>query len=67
MKKLIRVWIVCLFCVLLLGGDAIAAPVSATEIQMHLGTADNQLTFVPDRLEFQAGSRYKLVLDNPST
>jgi uncharacterized cupredoxin-like copper-binding protein len=65
MNKLIGVWVVCL-CVLLWGGVAIAAPVSATEIQVHLGTADNQLKFVPDRLEFQAGSRYKLVLDNPS-
>ena len=74
MNKLTSLWIVCLIgvlslSVLLSGGAAIAAPsspVSATEIQVHLGTADNQLKFVPDRLAFQAGSRYKLVLDNPS-
>jgi uncharacterized cupredoxin-like copper-binding protein len=37
-----------------------------TTVQVHLGTADNQLRFEPDILEFAAGQRYKLVLDNPS-
>jgi len=35
-------------------------------VQISLGTEDNQLQFVPDRLTFEAGQRYKLVLDNPS-
>lgn len=49
---------------------AIAAqtPIRQTpiEVQVHLGTAANDLTFVPDHLEFEAGRRYKLILDNPS-
>jgi uncharacterized cupredoxin-like copper-binding protein len=74
MNNLTRVWTLCLLfgllSFLLLGdGAAIAVPISVpatAEIQVHLGTADNQLKFVPDRLEFEAGRRYKLVLDNPS-
>lgn len=38
-----------------------------TEIQVHLGNAAGELKFVPDRLNFQAGQRYKLILDNPSS
>jgi len=38
----------------------------ATEVQVHLGNAAGELKFVPDRLEFTAGQRYKLILDNPS-
>ncbi|MEB3225317.1 MAG: cupredoxin domain-containing protein [Synechococcus sp.] len=49
---------------------AIALPVPAQqpvqEIQVHLGTPQGELKFVPDRLEFTAGKRYKLRLDNPS-
>jgi uncharacterized cupredoxin-like copper-binding protein len=37
------------------------------EISVHLGTAAGELKFVPDQLTFEAGSRYKLVLDNPSS
>lgn len=37
-----------------------------TEVQIHLGNQAGELKFVPDRLEFAAGNRYKLVLDNPS-
>ncbi|MDX2098194.1 MAG: cupredoxin domain-containing protein [Leptolyngbyaceae cyanobacterium bins.59] len=36
------------------------------EIVVALGTAENDLQFVPDRLEFSAGKRYKLTLTNPS-
>jgi len=36
------------------------------EAQIHLGTAADELKFVPDRLQFESGKRYKLVLDNPS-
>ena len=38
----------------------------ATEIAVSLGTAGNELKFVPDSLEFSAFKRYKLVLTNPS-
>ncbi|HIK55301.1 MAG TPA: cupredoxin domain-containing protein [Synechococcales cyanobacterium M55_K2018_004] len=49
--------------------NAIASPANqsmVTEVRVHLGTEDNALTFVPNRLEFSAGKRYKLILDNPS-
>jgi len=39
---------------------------TAIEVAIHLGTAAGELKFVPDQLDFQAGQRYKLVLDNPS-
>lgn len=39
---------------------------SITEVRVHLGTAENELKFVPDHLDFEAGKRYKLILDNPS-
>ncbi|HEY9648619.1 MAG TPA: plastocyanin/azurin family copper-binding protein [Chroococcidiopsis sp.] len=37
-----------------------------SEVQVSLGTTDGALSFVPDRLDFTAGRRYKLVLSNPS-
>nr|WP_225938713.1 plastocyanin/azurin family copper-binding protein [Kovacikia minuta] len=55
---------------------AIAAPTSVTgdlskqaaiEVQVSLGTATDELKFVPDNLEFVTGKRYKLVLNNPSS
>ncbi|EKQ68287.1 putative copper-binding protein [Leptolyngbyaceae cyanobacterium JSC-12] len=52
---------------------AIAAPTAidlsrqpASEIRVHLGNTSNELKFVPNAIEFAAGKRYKLVLDNPS-
>jgi uncharacterized cupredoxin-like copper-binding protein len=67
--------IVCLMivcCMGLLGlfpSIAQAAPVAQpiTEVRVHLSNSDNELKFVPDRFEFQAGKRYKLILDNPSS
>jgi uncharacterized cupredoxin-like copper-binding protein len=44
--------------------DLVRQPV--VEMVVSLGTADNALRFVPDRLDFEAGKRYKLVLTNPS-
>lgn len=35
-------------------------------LQVHLGNATGALVFEPDTLTFQAGIRYKLLLDNPS-
>lgn len=37
-----------------------------TEVQVLLGNEPGELVFVPDRLEFSAGKRYKLILQNPS-
>lgn len=37
------------------------------EQAVNLGTSDDRLVFVPDRLTFRVGGRYKLVLSNPST
>lgn len=36
------------------------------EVNVSLGNQANELHFFPDELEFTAGQRYKLVLDNPS-
>ncbi|NHC37853.1 biphenyl 2,3-dioxygenase [Scytonema millei VB511283] len=38
----------------------------ATEISVSLGTASNELKFVPDSLDLSAFKRYKLILTNPS-
>ena len=46
-------------------GDLARQPV--TTVRVSLGNAANELKFFPDRLEFVAGKRYKLVLDNPSS
>lgn len=52
------------------GTIAHAAPAPSqqtpTTIQIHLGDQDGKLRFVPSHLEFEAGKRYKLILDNPS-
>jgi uncharacterized cupredoxin-like copper-binding protein len=37
-----------------------------TEVKVSLGTTEGELIFVPNNLEFEAGKKYKLVLDNPS-
>ena len=36
------------------------------EVVMKLGTPDGQMRFVPDKLEFETGKLYKLILKNPS-
>jgi uncharacterized cupredoxin-like copper-binding protein len=50
---------------------AIAAVLSNSEplmeVSVHLGNSAEELKFVPDHLEFIAGRRYKLTLDNPSS
>jgi uncharacterized cupredoxin-like copper-binding protein len=45
--------------------QAIAAP-QVNEVKVSLGNSANELKFFPSSLEFVAGQRYKLVLDNPS-
>jgi uncharacterized cupredoxin-like copper-binding protein len=47
-------------------GRAIAAPAPVETVTIHLGTAAGNLRFEPDHLQFTAGQRYRLVLDNPS-
>jgi len=36
------------------------------EVQVHLGNDRGELRFFPKRLQFVAGKRYKLLLNNPS-
>jgi uncharacterized cupredoxin-like copper-binding protein len=47
---------------------AIAAATStpAIEVKVSLGNSANELKFFPNHLEFLAGKRYKLLLNNPS-
>ena len=40
---------------------------SAIEVKVSLGTADEEMKFVPDTLSFERGKYYKLVLHNPSS
>lgn len=39
---------------------------SIETLQVHLGNQAGALVFEPDQLTFDAGKRYKLLLDNPS-
>ncbi|BAW96555.1 blue-copper-protein-like protein [[Synechococcus] sp. NIES-970] len=65
-----KIFVLMILMVLGLTQGAIALPVPAQqplqEIQVHLGNAKGELKFEPDHLEFTAGQRYKLLLDNPS-
>lgn len=52
---------------------AIAAPATfdplhqpVAEVEVHLSSTTNELKFFPSTLNFIAGKRYKLILDNPS-
>lgn len=54
-----------------LGAQAsIAAPAPSQqtplEVRVHMGTEAGELKFVPETFNFEAGKRYKLILDNPS-
>lgn len=39
---------------------------SPIEMSVQMGTPANELKFVPNHLEFEAGKRYTLILSNPS-
>ena len=39
---------------------------AVTEVKVSLGNKTGELEFVPNHLEFVAGQKYKLLLDNPS-
>jgi uncharacterized cupredoxin-like copper-binding protein len=45
---------------------ALAAGAAVDTVAIHLGTAAGELRFDPDHMQFTAGQRYRLVLDNPS-
>ncbi len=54
---------------LALAGPAAAADLShqtPIEVTVRLGSSGGELVFSPNRLTFQAGKLYKLVLENPS-
>ena len=38
----------------------------ATEVNISVGTVDGQMKFTPDKLTFERGTYYKLVITNPS-
>lgn len=73
MKKYKLCWLAIALC-FCLGWFAPAARAESTdlarqpvvEVTVDLGNRDNELRFYPSNLEFVAGKRYKLVLDNPS-
>ena len=39
---------------------------SAIEVRIETGTVNGDLVFVPDKLKFERGNYYKLVIHNPS-
>lgn len=39
----------------------------AVEVKISLGTQDGQVKFIPDRLTFERGKYYKLIISNPSS
>jgi uncharacterized cupredoxin-like copper-binding protein len=43
-----------------------AGPPEALEVRVQTGTASGKRQFVPDRLHFERGKYYKLVIHNPS-
>ncbi len=52
-------------------GDVALAAVAPSQqsietLQVHMGNKSGALVFEPDQLTFEAGKRYKLLLDNPS-
>ncbi|HEY9626685.1 MAG TPA: plastocyanin/azurin family copper-binding protein [Coleofasciculaceae cyanobacterium] len=65
-------WVGIMLLGLLVGrADAIAAiapsQLPSTEVRVHLSNTSDQLVFEPAHLTFEAGKRYKLILDNPSS
>jgi uncharacterized cupredoxin-like copper-binding protein len=62
------------FCVLLLAftftgshaAEKKGGPPEAITVEVQTGTGDGQLKFVPDKLRFERGKYYKLVIHNPS-
>ncbi|WP_416245055.1 cupredoxin domain-containing protein [Crocosphaera sp. XPORK-15E] len=59
------VFSILLMCCLMNVSDTLAAT-DMTEVKVSLGNAGGELIFVPNHLEFTAGKKYKILLDNPS-
>jgi uncharacterized cupredoxin-like copper-binding protein len=62
-------WIVLglIFLVGIISTPAAIATPQLTEVKVSLGNSANELKFFPNNVEFVAGQRYKLLLDNPSS
>ena len=54
------------FFISLLINLPVQAATNVTEVKISLGNTQGELKFFPNNLEFVAGKKYKLVLDNPS-
>ncbi|MEA5595744.1 cupredoxin domain-containing protein [Rivularia sp. UHCC 0363] len=50
----------------MLPANATSIKPSVKEIQVSLGSSTSELKFFPEKIEFIAGQKYKLILDNPS-
>jgi uncharacterized cupredoxin-like copper-binding protein len=63
-----KVGIVCgmIFCCGMLWMSPSLAQQSVTEVKVSLGNSAGELKFFPNNLEFVAGEKYKIILDNPS-
>lgn len=59
-----------IFCIVISPNLAIASPdltkQPVIDISVSLSNSSNELKFIPERLTFESGKRYKLVLSNPS-
>jgi uncharacterized cupredoxin-like copper-binding protein len=72
MGLLVMGWLMGWLCLSggILQAEAIASPANlnmTTDVTVQLGTPDGELVFVPAHLEFSAGHRYRLQLENPSS
>ncbi len=46
--------------------NPVLAQTGAIDLKVSLGDSSGALKFIPDRLDFKAGQKYKIVLSNPS-
>jgi uncharacterized cupredoxin-like copper-binding protein len=53
-------------CIWLFHGSIALARTAPIEVNVSLGDKAGQLKFFPDTLNFSAGQKYKIILDNPS-
>jgi len=69
MKKIPMTMMMAIAAALLVAPAATAADLSSQtpiRVEVKLGSKDGDLVFEPNRLSFQAGKLYKLVIENPS-
>ena len=67
MKIQTLIMVVILLHAPLLGAEEKRHGPRAIEVKVSLGTADEEMKFVPDTLSFERGKYYKMVLHNPSS